>query len=80
MKTSEGLTREEIVSFWGSVEAYNEEQRRCGLLQLETEQIEKEFISALRPNLSWATSRKIEKSIRPSATHKPSFRLFGHKA
>jgi hypothetical protein len=37
MKKSEAtISMEEIVKYWGSLEAYNEEQRRCGILRVET--------------------------------------------
>lgn len=44
------MTREEIEQYYGSVEAYNEEQRRCGLYEIETESRESNIatVAALR--------------------------------
>lgn len=39
------ITREEIEQYYGSVEAYNEEQRRCGMCGLETASKEGEFVT-----------------------------------
>jgi hypothetical protein len=35
-KTETTLPLEEIIRYYGSLEAYNEEQRRCGLATIET--------------------------------------------
>lgn len=36
-KVAQDNWMEEIVRYWGSLEAYNEEQRRCGLMGIEAQ-------------------------------------------
>ncbi len=50
MKKNSGITLEEIERYWGSLEAYNEEQRRTGLSELEALQIKSQN-SYMMPNL-----------------------------
>jgi hypothetical protein len=50
-KQNGGLTIEEIERYWGSLAAYNEEQRRCGLFELELHALD-QVAYATRPSFS----------------------------
>lgn len=69
-----------IEQFWGSLEAYNEEQRRCGMYQLEAVQIEKQGGLNFRPNLFGNTPRQDQSSVEARPAHRTNFHFFGHKA
>lgn len=72
------LSLKEIERYWGSLEAYNEEQRRIGLAELEAEQFNNFANFDSKPTL---VSNLAEDTItqRHNGQH-TSFRLFGRRA
>ncbi len=72
MKRAE-ITVEEIKKYWGSVEAYNEEQRRCGAVELEETQVALEFA---HENLAAPTDST--NTVEHHEKHHFNFHLFGH--
>jgi len=72
------LSLNEIERYWGSLEAYNEEQRRVGLTQLEAEQFNNFATFDFKPNL---VSNLSQGTItRRHSGQQNGFHLFGHKA
>lgn len=70
-----GLNKTDIEQFWGSMEAYNEEQRRLGLYQLEAAQES----AAFRPSL-FGNAPRTANTEQTEASHRASFHFFGHRA
>ncbi len=76
MKKKIETSSEEIISYYGSLEAYNEEQRRCGLASIEFAMLANPFMQEL----------KIEQAMPvPTFRLKPQpgrfwLKLFGQKA
>ncbi len=66
MKKNFGMTIQEIEKYWGSLEAYNEEQRRIGLSELESYQIETQKSYTI-PNL-----------IETRSSHLPVWHFLSH--
>jgi hypothetical protein len=48
MKKKTESSLEEIIHYYGSLEAYNEEQRRCGMVTIETAMRANPFIQQIR--------------------------------
>lgn len=72
------ITMREIEQYWGSLEAYNEEQRRCGLVELETAQLKDED----NLNHSWLTSATaviVDNTINTTNTRGGLRFHFGHR-
>ncbi len=62
----------EIERYWGSLEAYNEEQRRVGLAALEMQQLESTGGADFRPNFAVGSKQ--------TDNQRSGFHFFGHKA
>jgi hypothetical protein len=67
------ITVEEIKKYWGSVEAYNEEQRRCGAVELEEAIIAVDFAHE-----NQAAAPVFDSPLEHHEKHHFHLPLFGH--
>ncbi|HEX2914603.1 MAG TPA: hypothetical protein VH186_27625 [Chloroflexia bacterium] len=66
---------ETIERYWGSLEAYQEEQRRTAIVNLEAKAEDE-----IKTNWSWDfIGRRSRSQVRRFGRHGDSYKLFGHK-